>query len=121
MSLSERGLEQGALDLRDVIFHVDAFRKHGARGDGKGSLRSCRHGARLGTFGGKLGPQLAAEFQSYGALDGVFQLADVARPFVAAQGVERRLIYAMDTLAGGRSILLHEMVGEQGDVLPAFA
>ena len=85
-ALVERVLQQRALDARHVVFHAEAFGK----GDVATDLRQSApagggcSGARFRAFGRKFDVEFVGGLQGNGALDGVFQLADVAGPFVAA-------------------------------------
>src|SRR5271165_6271617 len=52
MGLSESGLQQRALDLGDIVFHVDAVGQHRARGNRRSRIGAGGSRARLGALGG---------------------------------------------------------------------
>ena len=54
--------------------------------------------------------------QHHRALDRVFELADVTRPFVGRELLMHALIDALDVLAGALLMLAHEVIGKHGDV-----
>ena len=80
-----------------------------------------RCSAGFGPFRRQLDVQFVGHLQGDGAFDRVLQLADVARPFVATQGVERIFIDTQDASVGGGRIFLQEMIGQQRNVFAAFA
>ena len=82
-------------------------------------LHDCA--ACLGGFErGRWCPWTTSSVVSAGSLDAVLQLADVARPVVAAQHVDRGCRYSADVLVG-RPSFLDEEVREIEDVRAAFA
>ena len=45
------------------------------------------------------------------ALDRIFQLPDIARPFVVTENIERTFIDTQDAAIGGCRVLLQEVIG----------
>src|SRR5262245_38407147 len=97
----------------------------GGRGGGSGALRpgSCFGGARLRRRGQQVGRdfQRRAGRQDDGALQHVFQLADVARPGVLLKPPHRPPADAVQALADPRRELVHQEVDEQRDVVLPLA
>src|SRR5271168_5552782 len=60
-------------------------------------------------------------FQGYGALDGVFQFADVAGPVIDFQAAHGFGINRFDFFAHGFRIAIKERAGEQRNIFAAFA
>ncbi len=81
---------------------------------------SCR-GAGFGAFRRQFNVQLVRHLQGNGALDCVFQLADIARPFVIAESVERIFVDAQNAAVRGGRVFLQKVIGQQRDVFAALA
>ena len=121
-STVESVLQQRALDAGHVALHAHAFGKTapGAISDIP-AASTCGRGAGLGAFGGKFDVQFVGRFQGNGALDSVLQLADVARPLVAAESVERGRVDAQNAAARGGGVLLQKVIHQQRNVFAALA
>src|SRR3954452_11240020 len=68
-----------------------------------------------------LRPHEVAAPHEHAALDGVVELAYVARPRVALQSGDRRLLEAPEALAVALRVLLQELLGQREDVVAALA
>jgi hypothetical protein len=93
----------------------------GGRGYGRERGRGRLGGARGGegeVVGFEEGGRLA---EDDGAFDDVLEFADVAGPVVVVEGLEAGVAEArdMDAVLAGEA--LEEVLGEKGDILPAFA
>src|SRR5439155_8083927 len=67
------------------------------------------------------GPDLAGLREEHGTLDGVIQLADVARPRMGEQRPHRAGVERGDRFPVARHVTPKEVHGERRDVLAAFA
>src|SRR5882762_8802018 len=65
--------------------------------------------------------ELLIKGQSYGSLDAVLELADVARPGVGEELFRRRGREALDALSGSKSKMLREMLAKEQDVVASRA
>ena len=65
--------------------------------------------------------QLFSCLEGYSTLDGIFELAHIARPVIAAQRFERLCVYSQNALPCRRRVLLEEMIDQERNVFPALA
>src|SRR5208283_1242595 len=104
-------------NVGDVALHAHTFGKDCTGRDLGGSSANSRgDSASFRAFGGQFDVQLVGHFEGDGAFDGVLELADVAGPFVIAEGGERIFVNAQDASAGGGRVFFQEMIGQQWDI-----
>ena len=121
----ERGLDGAALDLVEQRGHVE-FERDGAPLRGRALALAARAQALLAGGQGDLlgqvvGLDLAPRGDDDGALDGVLQLADVARPVVRVERLKRTALDAGDEAPGLLLVVFEEVYDERVDVAGPLA
>ena len=110
----ERRLDQPLLEVGDHFAERDAF----GRDD---ELRHLEPLAAADVIGNEIGVDLRAGRQHHRALDDVLQLADVARPVVFLQQIQRLGGQLEVGLLVFLAVLLEEVLDQQRDVVLALA
>src|SRR5215831_10633823 len=111
-------LQQRALNPGNIVLHAEAFGKRDICshfGHARRTSSGCRR-TSLRTLGRNFYVKFFRGLKGDRTLDRVFELTDIARPFVSAQRFKRAGVYAQDAATCRARILFEEMIDQKRDV-----